>query len=169
MKLWLIRHAEAAPGAGRGDSQRPLDLEGEREAARMTDWLARQRHAAEWVWSSEAMRARATADFVARGFAAAAPEVVTDPRLYLANPEQLLAVLRETPADTATAALVGHNPGISQLLHLLAHEPAGPTLPTFGVACLEVGDSWAGLAPGAAACELLASPDDVGPPAPAAP
>lgn len=166
MKLWLIRHAKSdwsVPGLS--DFARPLNTRGLRDAPRMQAWLARQPQAASWIWTSDAVRARATADWVAAGFASAAPRLILDHRLYLADPDTLLGVLRETPASEQAVALVAHNPGLTDLINLLAGTSAIDNLPTFGVARFEVTDPWVDLHFGGARLEALISPkrltDDV--------
>jgi phosphohistidine phosphatase len=123
----------------------------------MAAWLAEQRDPAAWIWCSDAVRASSTARFVAEGFDAAA-RVVEDHRLYNAGPEQLLEVIRETPPDVTSAAVVAHNPGMTVLVNLLSGGEATGNLPTFGVARLDVPAPWAELAFGAGMLELLMSP-----------
>jgi phosphohistidine phosphatase len=163
MKLWLIRHAKSdwsVPGLS--DFARPLNARGLRDAPRMQAWLARQPDAASWIWSSDAARARATADWVAAGFASAEPQLVLDHRLYLADPDTLLGVLRETPASERSIALVAHNPGLTDLVNRLAGSAVIDNLPTFGVACFEVGDAWVDLRFGGARLETFISPKRLG-------
>ncbi|MEQ8859617.1 MAG: histidine phosphatase family protein [Pseudomonadales bacterium] len=163
MKLWLVRHAKSDWNShARSDFERPLNRRGERDGPAMAAWLAGQADPATWIWTSDAVRARATTDFVAVGFAAADPQVVAEHGLYGATPETLLDVLRGTPADVHSAAVVAHNPGLTELLNLLAGEHLSDNLPTFGVARLEVPGPWATLAFGQARVELLTSPKRLG-------
>lgn len=159
MKLWLIRHAKSDWNAGAAsDFQRPLNARGERDGPRMAEWLAEQNDPATWIWSSDAVRARSTARFVADGFAAAGAHVVEEHRLYNASPEEILDVVRGTPADVSCAAVVAHNPGMTELVNLLAGAEITDNLPTFGIARLHVPAPWAELAFGRGAVDLLVSP-----------
>ncbi|MEQ8994679.1 MAG: histidine phosphatase family protein [Pseudomonadales bacterium] len=159
LTLWLFRHAKSDWGSGAGsDHARPLNARGERDGPRMARWLADQDDPAAWIWTSDAARAMATAQFVAAGFAAAAPELVADRRLYLASPEQLLTVIRETPAEVRSAALVAHNPGLTQLLNLFSGRPVTDNLPTFGVARFAVPAPWCELRFGNGHLDVLTSP-----------
>jgi phosphohistidine phosphatase len=159
MKLWLIRHAKSDwKSSARSDLQRPLNARGRQDGPRMARWLASQEDPAVWIWTSDALRASTTARFVADGFAAARPAVVEDHRLYDAGPEQLLEVIRETPPDVRSAALVAHNPGMTLLVNLLAGATATDNLPTFGVTRFEVPEPWAELAFGRGTLEILTSP-----------
>lgn len=158
MRLWLIRHADAEWRIGTADFLRPLSAHGEQDGARMAGWLGRQDHPASWIWTSDAVRARGTARFVAAGFMAAEPVVVDEHRLYDGPPERLLDVVRETPADVLAAAVVAHNPGVSALLNLLVGDQVANDLPTFGVARITVPAPWPQLAFGRGRLELLTSP-----------
>lgn len=159
MKLWLIRHAKSDWNAGAvSDFERPLNARGERDGPRMARWLAQQSDGATWVWTSDAVRARSTARFVADGFAALGARVVEAHELYDAAPETILDVLRGTPGDVQCVAVVAHNPGMTQVLNLLAGDTVTDNLPTFGVARLEVPAPWSELGFGRAQLDLLTSP-----------
>lgn len=162
MHLWLIRHAKSSWSSGaRGDFDRPLNARGERDGPRMQAWLAKQPLPIEWLWSSDAARARATADYVAGAF----PDVVLqlDHRLYGAAPETLVQVAQETPNTVETAAIIAHNPGITWCVNLLAGERVTDNLPTFGAALLQWDGGPDALAPSAASLEILSSPKTLPP------
>lgn len=157
--LWLIRHAKSdwsEPGSR--DFDRPLNARGLRDGPRMARWLATQADPATWIWTSDALRARTTAEFVLEGFRAVSPTLVADHRLYLADPDQLLDVLRETPPNVRSVALVAHNPGLTELVNLLGARPRLDNLPTLGIAAFRVTGPWPDLVPGACALLDLMSP-----------
>ncbi len=73
------------------------------------------------VISSDAVRARLTAEAVAK--AARFPgELRLDPRLYLAAPADILSLLQRVEANADTVMIVGHNPGLEQLVEQLTGE-----------------------------------------------
>ncbi len=159
MKLWLIRHAKSAWGdAGLADFDRPLNARGRRDGPVMAQWLSRQSDPAGWLWTSTAARARATAEFVRQGFALDEARVVALDELYHAGPEQILDVLRRTPPDVASVALVAHNPGLTWLVNALGPEPVTDNLPTLGVARFHVAGPWQALSPRGATLDFLVSP-----------
>jgi phosphohistidine phosphatase len=159
MRLWVIRHAKSDwSHPGQGDFDRPLNERGRRDGPRMAEWLAGQKDPARWIWSSDAVRARETATYVTDGFRRAQPELVLDRRLYLAEPEGLLDVLRETPDDVDSVAVIAHNPGLTDLVNLLAGERVLDNLPTFGVAAFKVKAPWVELRAGAGRLLTLMSP-----------
>jgi len=101
----------------------------------MQRWLAKQPFVPAWIWTSDAARARATAKFVHRAFPNAT--LVEDRQLYGATPETILSVVRATPAEVESVAVVAHNPGMTQCVNLLAGERVLDNLPTFGIARLQ--------------------------------
>ncbi|MCY4215165.1 MAG: histidine phosphatase family protein [Gammaproteobacteria bacterium] len=157
MRLWLIRHAKSSwSSAAGGDFDRPLNQRGERDGPKMRDWLADQAHPAQWIWTSDAARAAATAAFVAEAFPDAA--LKADHRLYGASPTTLVGVLRETPAAIATAAIVAHNPSITHCVNLLVASTVIDNMPTFGAVLLWWPGGPEALQAGAARLEALMSP-----------
>ena len=159
MKLWVIRHAKSSwADAGLTDFERPLNKRGNADAQHMASWLAEQSNPATWIWTSDATRALATTEFVAKGFAAVSPQAVSDHRLYHASAETACDALRETPSDINNVALVAHNPGLTWLVNLLAGGQVIENLPTFGVARFEIAGDWHELDVAQATLELMMAP-----------
>ena len=66
---------------------------------------------------------------------------------YLADPEVYLELLRELGADVRTAMVVGHNPGMEELVELLTGRDE--IFPTAALARVELAiDRWVELSPG---------------------
>lgn len=164
MKLWIIRHAKSSwSHPGLRDIDRPLNKRGERDGPRMAAWLAAQSDPAEWIWASPAARAVATADFARRGFDLSEAAVATEAALYHASPEDIIEVVRRTPPDLRSAAVVAHNPGLTFLVNLLGPEPVTDNLPTFGVARFDLPCVWIDLVPGIATLDVLVGPKTIEP------
>ena len=107
MRLFLVRHAEAAPGEP--DAERPLTETGRVTADALGRRLAAERPAA--VISSPLLRARETAAAIARA-AAVQPEV--DDRLA---PGATATLLREAATGLGeTVVAVGHQPDCSTIV-----------------------------------------------------
>lgn len=123
-RLILMRHAKARSEAGDdGDFARPLAERGLADARRMGEWLAARAPAIERFLCSPALRARQTAEHVlAQWPAATQPVPMWEPELYLAEPTEILAVIEREPAPTTL--VLGHNPGLEELLLHLAPEAA---------------------------------------------
>jgi phosphohistidine phosphatase len=153
--LWLIRHAKADnPVFGQTDAERPLAPRGLADVQRLSKHLARHNPAPpQWLWVSAATRTRQTAEPLADLWHS---QVIYEPSLYLADTLTLLDCLQGTPDDCSSVALIGHNPGVSDLAHLLLgqedHQTVPPDLPTLGVARLTFQGDWPEL--GAGRCRL---------------
>jgi phosphohistidine phosphatase len=111
------------------------------------------------VLCSTAVRARATLDLASE--ALRSPPVQFEDELYHAWEETLVERLRRLPAGVATVMVVGHNPGLENLVSILA--PAGPErLPTGALVGLRLGiDEWRGVAPGCAELTELVLPREL--------
>ena len=84
------------------------------------------------------------------------PEVWIEVALYAASAETLLDRVHSLPDEAEEAMLVGHNPGLGNLLLLLAapgelRERAEAKVPTGALATLDADiERWADLEPGGA-------------------
>jgi len=119
------------------DLDRPLNKRGERDAPRMGKRLARSDDVPELIVSSAAVRAARTAMVIAEQLGLDPAEVVLGAELYLAAPEQLLDVVRSLDEGVGHAALVAHNPGITDFVNALAGSEID-NVPTCGVARLKL-------------------------------
>jgi len=151
-RLILLRHAKSAwPDVP--DQDRPLAKRGQRDAPVIGRWLRDHGYQPDTVICSAARRTRQTWELVARELGGS-PSVTFEPRAYAANAMTLLYLVRELPAASRAALLVGHNPGIAELATSLAlppdHDDAPIRFPTAAVAILDVPGDWASLSQGQA-------------------
>jgi phosphohistidine phosphatase len=117
--LLLLRHAKSSwKDASLEDFNRPLNERGRKAADLIGKFLARQKLELDLVVTSPAQRARETTERVLRS-ARIAPEQRFDQRIYEATPATLLEVVSQIDDDKKTVLLVGHNPGMEELLALL--------------------------------------------------
>lgn len=145
LQLTLMRHANASAGALRGgDFDRPLDDQGQLDALEMGRTLAAGSFAPDLILSSAAVRALATARAIAAGIGYPAERIEEDEELYCASLEQLLAAIHEVQGAPRHAALIAHNPGLSELAAWLTGEPV-IALPTCAVVRIELEVSEWGL------------------------
>jgi phosphohistidine phosphatase len=139
-RLFLLRHAKTHPAEpGEEDHDRTLMARGRDDAARMARHLRARGHVPERVLVSTAARTRQTAE-LALADLSPAPAVEMLDTLYLAPMVRLLAIVHAAPAQAASMMLIGHNPGLEDLLcHLAAHMPAGgiEKFPTCALAVLD--------------------------------
>ena len=116
--LLLLRHAKSSWSEGvASDHDRPLNGRGERAAPLMGRLIRHHKLVPDIVVSSSARRAHRTADLVADacGFE---NDILTTADLYHASTAEWLSVVSELPDETDRALLVGHNPGIEEMILL---------------------------------------------------
>lgn len=131
-----MRHAKSSwRNPQLDDHDRPLNGRGERAAPYMGEWLRQEGLLPDMILSSTAVRAVETAKCVAEASDFDGPMEITR-KLYLADPLTYLETLTEVPEGTGSVLLIGHNPGISELLHQLTGEDED--MPTAAVACVDV-------------------------------
>jgi phosphohistidine phosphatase len=139
--LYLMRHAKSSWKDNQlMDHERPLKKKGRKDATSMGTMLSGKKRTPAIIYSSTAERARETAGIVAEtsGYIG---EVHYDQRLYLAEPDTLIAFIHELPDNVENILLVGHNPGLEALAQVLSGKIVA--LPTAAIAHfkLEV-DQW---------------------------
>jgi phosphohistidine phosphatase len=165
-ELLLMRHGKSDWSISSDDFHRPLQLHGKRSAQRVGNWLLQQGLVPDYVISSPAERASATAAKACKVMAIGVRAIHLEERIYEANLESLREVLAECPRQARRVLLVGHNPGLEKLLAFLLPEkvPAGTDgkiLPTATLARLDMPDDWSRLAPGCAALAGITRPSSL--------
>jgi len=117
-KLMLVRHAKSGwdiPDLT--DFERPLNVRGEETAPEMAKRLLNKGIVPQYIVSSPAERAKATANIFAQIFNLEEPQYNT--AIYEASYHTLLSVVNKLPDEYNYIALFGHNPGISELVYYL--------------------------------------------------
>lgn len=148
MKLFIMRHGEAAPQQASGvlggnhggsDATRELTANGQHEVLRSAQWLQTHYPKIDLAIHSPLVRARQTMDLVAQEVAIEVREV--SPEITPSSDAEtfasaLLARLQLEPAETVL--LVSHMPFVSHLVGYLDNKVQGPIFPTAGIAVLEI-------------------------------
>jgi phosphohistidine phosphatase len=165
-RLYLLRHAKSAwDDPTLRDRERPLAPRGRKAAKRIARWARKHDVRPELVVCSSAVRAQETLRRVLP--ALGGPTVWVEVALYAAGSQTLLQRVHALPAEVDSAMLVGHNPGLMDLLLLLAapgrlRERAQENLPTGALAVLELDvDGWRSAAPGTARLTEFVRPRDL--------
>ena len=165
--LLLLRHGKSDHAAGvTDDFSRPLATRGRRDSPRMGEWLAGHDLLPASIACSPAVRANQTALLLCNGAGIDTGCITHDKRLYLAGLDELLAVISDTPNTPGPLMLVGHNPGLEQLLlHLAGSAVASiagkKILPTAALAQLQIPDDNHPLPAGSARLLALVRPRDL--------
>lgn len=154
-EIVVLRHAQAEPQAGmQSDFERGLSARGRTDATAVRRWFDQHKMRFDRVLSSPSRRTRETAELAAPEGAA----VDYEQEIYDATPGTLITVL-ERAAEPGCTLLIGHNPGLEQLVALLCEGRSDEYrgLPTSGVAVLTVPEG-AAIEPGSAQLRAFWSP-----------
>ena len=164
----LMRHGKSDWLAGAVDDfNRPLAKRGEKASRRIGKWLLENDLLPELIISSPASRACKTAQNVCTVAGMPTGILSADERLYLAGVESLLEVIHQCPPAAGSLMVIGHNPGLEELLEYLCTDPApeaanGKLMPTAALALLQLKGPWNELDAGSASLQILIRPRQLG-------
>ncbi|MCX6396104.1 MAG: histidine phosphatase family protein [Propionibacteriales bacterium] len=116
-RLIVMRHAKAEPVAA-SDHDRVLSGRGIADARASGFWTAGAGVLPDHVVVSSAARTQGTWQAFSHG-AGTTTEPVIDRALYSAGTDGALEIVRTVPDDVTTLMLIGHNPTMELLVHLL--------------------------------------------------
>jgi len=144
-KLFILRHARTEPYSEDGkDFGRSLMMSGMEDATLMGKKLAKAGVKIDHVFCSTATRTQQTLETILPHFGVDAPHVTHSDSLYLASYDELLSQIQELPESYESVMIVGHNPGLHQLVQTLS----GSALMKFSpctLAVLETGNRWSDI------------------------
>lgn len=170
--LGLFRHAKSDWNDARlRDFDRPLNKRGRKGAAVMGAHIRGYGVLWKRILASPAVRVTQTIELAEKA-AGSAPPVIWDRRIYLANSATLMDVLREQEDNPASIMMVGHNPGLEDLIFDLVPDDGTSPLrdiveekfPTAAFAVLELDiESWSDLTDECARLVHLTRPRDLAP------
>jgi phosphohistidine phosphatase len=171
-RLGLLRHAKSSwEDTDLRDFDRGLNARGRKGAALMGKHIGRHGVAWDMLLASPAQRVRQTLDSALPASGQDLP-VIWDERLYLANVPTMLDVLRHVEGNPASVLLVGHNPGLQEMLFELIPDAAQDRtfdeavrkFPTAAYAVIELDiDNWADIDRGSGRMVHFARPRDLDP------
>ncbi len=139
--LIIMRHAKSSwDQTNLADHDRPLKKRGERDAPRMGELLLDEDFTPDLIISSSAKRALATAEAAADACDYAGNIVVTR-NFYHADPDTFIDELQGITDQSSVVMVVGHNPGMEELLEELTG--VWQRLPTAAIAVVNLPvNSW---------------------------
>lgn len=167
-RLFVLRHAKSSwNNSYLADHDRPLAPRGRRAAEALAGHVATIDPPPALVLCSTARRAQDTLEPV-RSRLPATTDVLFEDDLYGAPAPELLARLRQVAEDTPSVMLVGHNPGLEDLVRGLGRD-GDPGLiarihtkfPTGALATLVFDGPWNVLGSGIATVEAYVVPGDL--------
>ena len=158
--LLLLRHAKSSwKDANTRDFDRPLNQRGLKAAPAIGRLIRKRKLQPDLVLSSPAERARQTAQ-LALDAAGLKTELRYDERIYEASVARLFEIISQIDDEANQVMLVGHNPGLEELLAALTGE--GRSFPTAALACVELSiEKWNKVRAGGGQLEWLAKPKEL--------
>lgn len=124
-QLLVLRHGKSSwADAFTDDWERPLTERGERDAVRVGEFLRRQGLVPDLIVSSDAVRAQSTAQRAAdaSGYSGT---ITLSSLLYHATPAAIAGVINGVPDAVRRLMIVGHNPGLEDLVSQLTRQQIG--------------------------------------------
>jgi phosphohistidine phosphatase len=148
-RLTVMRHADARwKNPGTDDFARPLNRRGLVGAEAMARRLLELDLVPDRLVASTARRAEQTADIVARELSLSVRHLQREEALYLASAAEMLRIIQETGPRIAHLMVIAHNPGASDLIHLLVPRGGISTLTTAAVCSIVFeADHWRAIGP----------------------
>ena len=153
-RLLLMRHGKSDWNKlGQEDSERPLAPRGHKATLRVAAWIEQHQLRPDVALISTARRTQETWK-LATGVFGAIGSTNNQEELYLASAGEILDQLAGVADSFETAIVVGHNPGLESLSHLLAGPGSDATavddlrrgFPTAALAVFELaGDNWSSV------------------------
>ena len=163
-----MRHAKSDWSDGNlSDFERPLAARGRKAAKRMGKWLKHQHYHVDRIICSPALRTKQTGQCICKQLGLSSDDMILENNLYEASSDDLLAMLQKHAQQTQTLMLIGHNPGLDQLLCYLSKDTPpcdqnGKLMTTAAIAVLGYDDNYNDFfAPRQAWLECLVRPREL--------
>lgn len=171
-RLTLLRHAKSSwDDPVSRDFDRPLNKRGARAALTIGHYARNQEMQFDHLIASPAVRVTETLDHFFEGYGKVL-EVNWDRRIYLASSATLMDVLRDAPEKAESLLMVGHNPGMEDLILSLVPDDGNSALrddvevkfPTASLAVVEFHlDRWEDVGANTARLVSFTRPRDLDP------
>jgi phosphohistidine phosphatase len=147
-KIFLVRHAKSSWDSPElSDFERPLNKRGKRDAPFMAKLLARQGVSPDIIITSPANRAITTARYFCEELGFSFSNVFIEPKLYMADSDHLLEILKELNDKFSNVMVFSHNPGLTDFANYLVGKGID-NIPTCGILSINSKvEAWNDLSP----------------------
>ena len=158
--LHLLRHAKSTwDDASHRDFERPLANRGRKDCALIAEFIQEKGIDFDLVLVSTAVRTRETIELINERTKYAG-EVRYDERIYEATVSQLLEIVSQIDNDRESVLLVGHNPGLEELLAVLTGEQQRVTPAGFAKIKIEA-TTWCGNLASKGTLDWIIRPEEI--------
>ncbi len=166
-QLIIMRHAKSDWSEGNKlDFDRPLTSRGINAAKKMGKWLEHEQYAIDRIICSPALRAKQTCRLVANALSVPENIVHFDSGIYDASRNDLITLVQQYSQGIHSLLIIGHNPGLDQLLCYLSQDPppinnSTKLLTTAALAVLDYGNNVISVSPHQARLRHLIRPREL--------
>jgi phosphohistidine phosphatase len=147
-ELFILRHSKSDwRDSALSDHDRALNGRGKHDAEQLARWLKTNSLRPDKVICSTALRARQTLQPIIEHLDLEASDIQYEERLYLASLKNLLQVIQAGKPEQGSLMIVGHNPGLDELVAYLASSPpplskSGKLMTTTSLAHFKMPADW---------------------------
>lgn len=136
IKLYLVRHAKTEEGSrDMRDFDRELTSRGMQDATRLGKYYATKEIIPDQILSSDAARARATAELIASQMGYELSRIHLNHEIYEASVRTLFQLVTQLKDEWESVMIVGHNPVMNYLAEYLSGAEIGHMY-TGSIACI---------------------------------
>lgn len=169
-RLMLLRHAKSDwSNPGQKDHDRTLASRGQTAAPLMGRYMASHGLVPDHAIVSTAVRTRETWRLIAEAFPSK-PSTTYEPRIYEAEPDEIIAAIAAAPPAAKSVLVVGHNPGFQETATLLvgsgdpkARAKVAAKFPTAALAVIDFDvTNWTDIRTSAGRLERFITPRAIG-------
>jgi phosphohistidine phosphatase len=166
-QLIIMRHAKSDWVEGnKHDFDRSLSERGNDDAKKIARWLVEEKLIPDIIVVSPARRAKETADIVCTILEFDIKNIQWVDAIYEARLGDLLKIIMDKAKQHNAMLLIGHNPGLDNLLCYLSENepdltPSGKLLTTSAIAVLEYKNRWIDTEPQSAKLSRLIRPKEL--------
>ena len=131
--VYIVRHAKSSwKYPELPDDLRPLRTKGIKRTEKVIDALLERGVSVDRIISSHAVRARRTAEMLARGLNYPEENILIEPSVYHSGADGLFELFYDLPPECHSVMIVGHNPALTDLVNYFI-SPGMEWLPTSAV------------------------------------
>jgi len=158
-QLLVIRHAKSSwDNPDLQDNERPLNKRGLEDAPLMANVLRTHNFNLDKIFSSSALRAKMTTEIFAKELKIPESMIEYTDELYNASRREILNFIKRLDNKYESIAIVGHNPGLTDLVHFLLYD-FDYELPTCAVVGIDLDlEKWSDIKSGTGSLKFFEYP-----------
>lgn len=146
--LYMVRHAKSSWKHNVPDHKRPLKKRGELDAALVSRIVQSELKPPQKIISSDANRARTTAEYFKKAFSVSDSDYILNHDLYDFSGQSVMRIVKGLDDSLKRVMIVGHNHAFTSIVNMLGNEYID-NVPTSGFVALQFEvDSWSKITTG---------------------